>query len=170
MRAALAVGELAIALVLLVGAGLLIRSFIALNNEDPGFRYQRRAGVAPSACRRAAYGEPARITGFYEQLIERLDALPGVESAAAGSSLLLSRLPASAGINIEGRPPLPANARDIPVPYDSVTPEYFSTLQIPLRRGRMFTRADGPQSQPVVMVNEAFVRRFFPGRIRSAGA
>src|SRR5439155_6273594 len=93
----------------------------------------------------------------------RLNALPGVESAAAGSSLLLSRLPGSASINIEGRPPLPANARNIPVPYDSVTPGYFSTLQIPLRRGRMFTRADGAQSQQVVMVNEAFVRRFFPG-------
>ena len=162
VRAALAVGELAIALVLLVGAGLLIRSFIALNSEDPGFATRGvlalRLHLPP-----AAYGEPARITGFYEQLVERLDALPGVESAGAGSSLLLSRLPTSASINIEGRPPLPANARNIPVPYDSVTPEYFSTLQIPLRRGRMFTRADGPQSQQVVMVNEAFVRRFFPG-------
>jgi putative ABC transport system permease protein len=162
VRAALAVGELAIALVLLVGAGLLIRSFIALNREDPGFATR---GVLALRLHlpAAAYGEPARITGFYEQLVERLDALPGVESAAAGSSLLLSRLPASASINIEGRPPLPAAARNIPVPYDSVTPEYFSTLQIPLRRGRMFTRADGAQSQPVVMVNEAFVKRFFPG-------
>jgi predicted permease len=162
VRAALAVGELAIALVLLVGAGLLIRSFIALNSEDPGFATRGvlalRLNLPP-----ATYGEPARISGFYEQLVERLDGLPGVESAAAGSSLLLSRLPSSASINIEGRPPLPANARNIPVPYDSVTPEFFSTLQIPLRRGRMFTRADGPQSQPVVMVNEAFVRRFFPG-------
>src|SRR5438093_1197275 len=162
VRAALGVGELAIALVLLVGAGLLIRSFIALNSEDPGFATRGvlalRLYLPP-----AAYGEPARITGFYEQLVERLNALPGVESAAAGSSLLLSRLPGSASINIEGRPPLPANARNIPVPYDSVTPGYFSTLQIPLRRGRMFTRADGAQSQQVVVVNETFVRRFFPG-------
>ena len=162
VRAALAVGELAIALVLLVGAGLLIRSFIALNSADPGFATR---GVLALRLRLppAAYEEPARIAGFYEQLVERLEALPGVESAAAGSSLLLSRLPASASINIEGRPPLAANARNIPVPYDSVTPEYFSTLQIPLRRGRMFTRADAAQSQQVVMVNEAFVRRFFPG-------
>jgi len=162
VRAAIAVGELAIALVLLVGAGLLIRSFIALNSEDPGFATR---GVLALRLQLpdATYGEPARITSFYEQLVERLDGLPGVESAAAGSSLLLSRLPASASISIEGRPPLPADAQDIPVPYDSVTPEYFSTLQIRLRRGRMFTRADGPQSQPVVMVNEAFVRRFFPG-------
>ncbi len=107
MRAALAVGELAIALVLLVGAGLLVRSFIALNSEDPGFATRGvlalRLHLPP-----AAYGEPARVTSFYEQLLERLDALPGVESAAAGSSLLLSRLPASASINIEGRPPLAA--------------------------------------------------------------
>ena len=161
MRAALAVGELAIALVLLVGAGLLIRSFIALNSADPGFATRGvlalRLHLPP-----ASYGEPDRIAGFYEQLVERLKALPGVESAAAGSSLLLSRLPASASINIEGRPPLAANERNIPVPYDSVTPEYFSTLQIPLRRGRMFTRSDAAQSQQVVMVNEAFVRRFFP--------
>ena len=162
VRAALAVGELATALVLLVGAGLLIRSFIALNNEDPGFATRGVLALRlqlPSA----AYGEPARITGFYEQLVERLEGLPGVESAAAGSSLLLSRLPSSASISIEGRPPLPESARDIPVPYDSVTPGYFSTLQIPLRRGRMFTHGDGAQSQQVVMVNETFVRRFFPG-------
>jgi putative ABC transport system permease protein len=162
VRTVLAVGELAIALVLLVGAGLLIRSFIALSNEHPGFATR---GVLALRLQlpAAGYGEPARITGFYDQLIERLDALPGVESAAAGSTLLLSSLPTSSSINIEGRPPLAADAKNIPVPYDSVTPEYFSTLQIPLTRGRMLTRADGPQSQPVVMVNEAFVRRFFPG-------
>jgi putative ABC transport system permease protein len=162
VRAALAVGELAIALLLLVGAGLLVRSFIALNSEDPGFATRGvlalRLSLPP-----ADYGEPARVTNFYEQLVERLKALPGVESAAAGSSLLLSRLPASAAINIEGRPPLPADARNLPVPYDSVTPEYFATLRIPLRRGRGFSRADGAQSEQVVMVNEAFVRRFFPG-------
>ena len=162
VRTALAVGELAVALVLLVGAGLLIRSFIALNRADPGFATR---GVLALRLHlpAASYDEPDRIASFYEQLLERLHALPGVESAAAGSSLLLSRLPSSASISIEGRPPLPANARDIPVPYDSVTPEYFSTLQIPLRRGRMFSSADAGTSPPVVMVNEAFVRRFFPG-------
>jgi len=162
VRAALAVGELALALVLLVGAGLLIRSFVALNNEDPGFA-TRGVLALRIDLPGASYGEPARIAGFYDQLVERLDALPGVEAAAAGSSLLLSRLPGSGGINIEGRPPLPPNARNIPVVYDSVTPEFFATLKIPLRRGRMFTPADGPQAAPVVLVNEAFVRRFFPG-------
>ena len=170
VRAALAVGELAIALVLLVGAGLLIRSFIALNSEDPGFATRGvlalRLQLPP-----ASYGEPARIAGFYEQLIERLDALPGVESAAAGSSLLLSRLPGSASINIEGRPPLPANARNIPVPYDSVTPEYFSTLQIPLRRGRMFTaRRCGRSPSKSSWSTRRSSDGSFLARIRSAGA
>ena len=161
LRAALAVTELAIALVLLVGAGLLIRSFIALSNQNPGFA--KRVLTLRIQLPQARYPEPARVTSFHEQLIERLAALPGVESAAAGTSLLLSRLPNSASINIAGRPPLPAGAKNSPVPYDSVTPEFFSTLQIPLRRGRMFTSADGPQTQAVAIVNESFVRRFFPG-------
>jgi putative ABC transport system permease protein len=162
VRAALAISELAIALILLVGAGLMIRSFIALNSEDPGFA---TAGVLTLRLHlpRAVYAEPERIAGFYEQLVERLVALPGVQAAAAGSSLLLSSLPDSAGISIEGRPPSSPDERDVPVPYDSVTPEYFSTLKIPLLRGRMFTHADGPESQQVVLVNESFVRRFFPG-------
>jgi putative ABC transport system permease protein len=162
VRSLLAVGELAIALMLLVGAGLLIRSFIALNNQDAGFTTQ---GVLTLRLQlpAAKYGEPARIVNFYEQLTERLAALPGVEAAGAGTSLLLSRLPNSASINIEGRPAPPPDAPNIPVPYDSVTPEFFTTVQIPLRRGRMFSRADSAESQQVVIVNESFVRRFFPG-------
>ncbi len=134
VRAALAAGELAIALMLLVGAGLLTRSVIALNSEDPGFATR---GVLALRLRLppAAYGEPARITGFYEQLVERLEALPGVESAAAGSSLLLSRLPASASISIEGRPPLSANARNIPVPYRLGNPRVFLHAEDPLAQG-----------------------------------
>ena len=162
LRSALAVSELAIALVLLVGAGLLVRSVVALNSQDPGFATE---GVLTLHLQlpAARYGEPARVSAFYEQLVERFAALPGVEAAAAGSSLLLSRLPNSASINIEGRPPLPRDVQNIPVPYDSVSPEFFSTLQIPLRRGRLFTRGDAPDSQPVAIVNESFVRRFFPG-------
>jgi putative ABC transport system permease protein len=161
VRSLLAVGELAVALMLLVGAGLLIRSFIALSNQDPGFA---TTGVLTLRLQlpAAKYQEPARINAFYDQLVERLRALPGVQDAGAGTSLLLSRLPNSASISIEGRPAPPPNAPNIPVPYDSVTPEYFSTLQIPLRRGRMFSRTDSAESQQVVLVNESFVRRFYP--------
>jgi putative ABC transport system permease protein len=157
----LAIAELAVAVVLLVGAGLLVRSAMALNSQDPGFA---STGVLTLRLDlpRAKYPTPERVAAFYEQLIERLSAMPGVEASGAGSSLLLSRLPGSASINIAGRPTLPSDAQNIPVPYDSVTPGYFSTLQIPLRRGRMFTRADAPRSQEVALVNESFVRRFFP--------
>jgi len=139
----------------------MVRSVNALNSQDPGFA---STGVLTLRLDlpEAKYTTPERVAAFYEQLIERLSALPGVEAAGAGSSLLLSRLPGSATINIEGRPPSPADAQNIPVPYDSVTPGYFATLQIPLRRGRMFTRADAPRAQEVVLVNESFVHRFFP--------
>ena len=162
LRVALAVGELALALMLLVGAGLLVRSVIALNSQDAGFATSRVLALGLDLPR-TRYADDDRVIAFYDQLIERLSALPGVESVGAGSSLLLSRLPGSAAISIEGRPPLPDDARNIPVPYDTVTPGFFSTLQIPLRRGRMLTDGDSATSQPVVLVNESFVRRFFPG-------
>ena len=140
MRNVLVLVEVAIALVLLVGASLLVRSFLALSREDPGFASD---GVLTLRLQLpgAKYGEPARVAAFHEQLIERLAALPGVESSAAGSTLLLSQLPNSATINIEGQPPPPSDVVNAPVPYDSVSPEFFTTLQIPLRRGRFFTRA-----------------------------
>jgi len=162
LRVALAVGELALALMLLVGAGLLVRSFIALSSQDAGFATSRVLALGLDLPQ-ARYADDDRVIAFYEQLMERLAALPGVESVGAGSSLLLSRLPGSASISIQGRTPLPDDAQNIPVPYDTVTPAFFSTLQIPLRRGRMLTTADSAQSLPVVLVNESFVRRFFLG-------
>ena len=116
-----------------------------------GFCHDRRAGAPPRPAAARRMDEPARIAGFYEQLIERLDALPGVESAAAGSSLLLSRLPGSAQHQHrrDGRrcPPMRGTFR---FRTTRSRRSYFSTLQIPLRRGRMFTRADaaaGPASR-----------------------
>jgi putative ABC transport system permease protein len=162
LRVALAVGELALALMLLVGAGLLVRSLIALSSQHAGFATSRVLALGLDLPR-ARYADDDRVIGFYEQLLERLSALPGVESVGAGSSLLLSSLPGSASINIEGRPPMSADAQNIPVPYDTVTPGFFSTLEIPLRRGRTLTTADSARSLPVVLVNESFVRRFFPG-------
>ena len=129
--------------------------------EQPGsgLRLDRRAHPRLDLPR--AYTTPERVAAFYEQLIERLSALP-LEASGAGSSLLLSRLPNSGSINIEGRPPLRPARRTFRFRIDSVTPGYFATLQIPLRRGRMFTAADAPRAQEVALVNESFVRRFFP--------
>jgi putative ABC transport system permease protein len=161
LRSALAVLEIATALVLLIGAGLLVRSFIAMNRVDLGFE-ARQVLALGLELPRARYPQGPQVTAFYEQLAARLSGLPGVESTAAGSSLLLSSLPQSAGLQVEGRPPAAGDGANVPVPYDAVTPDFFRTLRIPLIAGRLFTAADGPTALRVVVVNQAFVRRYFP--------
>ncbi len=161
VRSVLAVGELALALLLLIGAALLVRSVVALNKVDPGFA-TRDVLALRIDLPRLKYSEPGRTLAFFQQLAERLAALRGVESTGAGSSLLLSQLPQSAGITIEGRPPVEPGRQNIPVPYDAVTPGFFTTLRIPLVRGRLPRDSDTAQAQPIAVVNEAFVRRFFP--------
>ena len=161
LRSVLAIAELAVALVLLIGAGLLARSIVALNRVDPGFASGNVLALQVSLPQ-IKYAEPARTIAFHQQLNERLAALPGVEATGAATSLLLSRLPQSASITIQGRPPADPNAPNIPVPYDSVTPGFFSALQIPLLRGRLLQPTDDASAPPVAVVNEAFVRRFFP--------
>jgi putative ABC transport system permease protein len=162
-RTVLAVTELAAALVLLIGAGLLVRTFVAIGRLDPGFE-PRHVLALRLELPRLKYAEPARVSAFYDRLLARFATLPGVEGAAGGTSLLLSRLPQSSAISIEGQPRQSATATNIPVPYDSVTPGFFKILRIPLVRGRFFTDADGPDTERVVLVNDAFTARFFPGR------
>jgi putative ABC transport system permease protein len=161
LRAAVAIVEIAVALVLLIGAGLLVRSFVAMNHVELGFdpRHILALRIDLPAAR---YPEDAQVRVFYDRLTSQLSALPGVESVGLGSSILLPALPQSADLTVQGRPPRDPNAVSAPVPYDSVTPGFFRTLKIPLRRGRLFTDADGPTSQPVVVVNESLARRFFP--------
>jgi putative ABC transport system permease protein len=161
LRSAVAIAEVAVALVLVIGAGLLVRSFMAMNKVDLGFD-PRGILVLRVDLPEARYPEDAQVTGFYKDLASRLAALPGVESVGLGSSVLLSALPQSASFNVQGRPPQDPNAHNAPVPYDSITPEFFKTLRIPLRRGRLFTDADSPATERVVVVNESLVRRFFP--------
>lgn len=107
----------------------------------------------------AKYDSGTKVNAFYEALAERLAAVPGVESTAGISSFLLSRLPSSAGFQIEGR------TQDVvtPLTYDSVTPGFFRAMRIPLLRGRYFTDADGDTSEKVTIVNETTARRYWPG-------
>ena len=161
LRSVLAVAELAVALVLLIGAALLVRSVIALNRVDLGFATRDVLALRVDLPQ-LKYASPAKAVAFFQQLGDRLASLPGVQSTGAGTSLLLSRLPQSSTITIEGRPAADPTRQDIPVPYDAVTPGFFRTLQIPLVRGRMLTDADTPGAQRVAVVNESFVRRFFP--------
>jgi putative ABC transport system permease protein len=161
LRSAVAMTEIAVALVLLIGAGLLVRSFMNMTRMDLGFDPHNVLALRlelPAA----RYGDDARITAFYDELASRLASLPGVEAVGLGTSVLLPALPGSATLSVEGRPPVDRSAPNVPVPYDSVTSDYFRALGIPLLRGRLFTDTDRTGGLPVVVVNEAFVRRFFP--------
>jgi putative ABC transport system permease protein len=161
LRSSVAIAEVAVALVLVIGAGLLVRSFVAMNKVELGFD-PRSILVLCVDLPEARYSKGTQVTAFYNDLGSRLSTLPGVESVGLGSSVLLSALPQSANLSVQGRPPLNPNVRNAPVPYDSVTQGFFQTLRIPLRRGRLFTDADSPTAQRVVVVNESLVRRFFP--------
>jgi len=160
VRNLLVVSEIALSLVLLVGAGLLIRSFMRLQQFDLGFNPNNLATMRiqlPGT----KYREPAQVDAFYKQLFERIDSVPGVQSVGGISDVFLTDTPNSTNFSIEGRP-VPTGADAIEVPLDSVSPSYFRVMGIPLRSGREFDDRDVRGSTPVVIVNETFVRRFFP--------
>jgi putative ABC transport system permease protein len=161
VRSVVATVEIAVALVLLIGAGLLVRSFIAINKLELGFD-PRNILVLRVDLPDARYPDGTKITAFYNDLASRLRALPGAESVGIGSSVLLPALPQSATLSVQGRPPQDRKVRNAPVAYDSIAADFFKTLNVPLLRGRLFTDADGATARRVVVVNEALVRRFFP--------
>ncbi|MEM7349204.1 MAG: ABC transporter permease [Acidobacteriota bacterium] len=158
LRGAITVAQIALSLVLLVGAGLMLRSFLHLVDVDSGFQPERRA-----ALQLFVYGEkyrdPEQQRQFYDRLIEELEALPGVRSAAGINTLPLS--PIGGGrtpIHVLGR----AEPEDIMLGYRIVTEGYFDTMGTNVRAGRAFNRGDGAESAQVALLNEAAARRFFP--------
>ncbi|HEV2665634.1 MAG TPA: ABC transporter permease, partial [Blastocatellia bacterium] len=156
LRGALVVAEVALTLLLLVGAGLLLRSFQRLLTVDPGFRAENLLTfrVSPSSKYRRA---PERLN-YYQQVTERLRSLPGVEAVGATTSLPFTSTDLRSPISIEGRP----QALPGMVSFNSVTPDYFSTMNIPLRQGRLFTAYDTMGTRPVAIINEATSRRYWP--------
>jgi putative ABC transport system permease protein len=156
---ALVVAETALALTLLVGAGLLVKSFIRLQRVDPGFN-PRNVLTAVVTLPPAVY-PVGQVRGFYGQLIDRVKTLPGVRSAAAVSTLPLTGDATDAGFVIEGRPVPPPDQR--PVAWvSSVTPDYFRTIGMRLVAGREFTERDNENAPNVVIISEATARRHFP--------
>jgi putative ABC transport system permease protein len=155
---AVVVGEVSLALLLLVGGGLMTRSLIGLMNVDTGLRPEGvltfRVSLPGSR-----YDSEASRTAFFETLLGGLRAMPQVFSAAAVSPLPMSREYSSAGFAIEGRP-APANPREMMAQFCQASPGYFRTMGIPLLAGREFDESDGP-AQPVVVINNALARRFF---------
>ena len=161
-RNGLVLGEVAVAVVLLVGAGLLIRSFERLNRVDPGFKPERvlTYGVVLP---RSRYGEIAQLPPVYTQLLERTRQIPGVQSVALSNDIPMQ----GAGyvtFAIEGRPQTTDGQVTEDVQPFSVTSDYFRTLGIPLRRGRLIEPQDVEGAPQVAVINEEMQRRYFVGR------
>ena len=160
VRGALVVTELSLALVLLVGAGLLIRSFLRVQEVNPGFNPDKLL-VMQLSLPGFKYPEKAQRDGFYRQLLAEVSALPGVRSAGAVSVLPLSNQNQSGSFRIEGREVPPGGS----LPHGdrwAATAGYFETMEIPLLRGRYFTPQDTADSQPVAVISEALARKYWP--------
>lgn len=159
-RGALVVGEVALAVVLLIGAGLLLRSLSRLQDVDPGFR-EESVLTWTLELPKEKYPDEARQGAFFQQVVEHVSALPGVRSAGAVTDLPLGGANIWFNLDIEGRP-APSPEERASVGFQVVTPGYFESLGIPVRQGRDVTSTDTLESQPVVMLNEAAARLHFP--------
>ncbi len=162
VRAVLVVAEMAVAVVLLVGAGLLIRSFVQLTSVDPGFRPDQALSFRV-ALQSAKYREDAPTRLRVAEFEERLRALPGVTCVATTSVLPLSGRGAMVGFAVEGAPPPPPNV-NAEIAMASVTPDYFRAIGAAVRRGRPFSDQDHADAPRVAILNEAAVRRWFDGQ------
>lgn len=156
LERALVVGEVALAVLLVSGAGLLLRSVEELRAIDPGLRADGLVAV-DVVLGEADFGAPAR-GDVLERLRRRLSALPGVSSASAIQKLPLRGRGWTFGFVVEGRPD-----DEVFAYYRLVEPDYFRTMGTPVLRGRSFTAADGPDAEPAVVVNETFARTHWPG-------
>ncbi len=160
LRSALVAGEVGLALVLLVGAGLFLRSLAHMQEVNPGFDPGGLMTAAVSLSP-TAYQDDARKISFYQQVTERLSHHPGVQSAAAVNGLPFSETGSAASFQIQNHPLAPGE----PAPHSNlawVTPEYFFTMRIPLLRGRNFTGQDRSSTPLVVVIDENVARQYWP--------
>jgi putative ABC transport system permease protein len=161
VRSALVVLEIAMSLVLLIGAGLMIRSFAKLSGLSPGFNPDNLLTIGVSLLR-SGYPDDDKVGAFYSQMLERLNSVPGVQSAGAITDLPFSGNNMSDNFTIEGRPPI--SKEDQPLTECRVvSPRYFESMNIPLLKGRDFSETDTKQAPNVTIINETLARRHFPG-------
>jgi predicted permease len=155
----LVAGELALAVVLVIGTGLMIRSFVNLLRVDVGFHARNvlTLDVNPSAVKR---DDGPGVARYYHELLARVASVPGVERAAAARLLPLASTMGDWGIRVEGYQPAPGER--VKGEWQAVTPGYFEAMGIPLRKGRYFTEADRLDGQPVIIVNDGMARKFWP--------
>src|SRR6185369_1771379 len=160
LRSLLVVSEIALSLVLLVGAGLMFRSFLALLKTSPGFNpdgvLTMNLNLPFAKCK-----EDAQRAAFYSELVQRVKTLPGVQSAAVVNYVPLGGSNSSDAFLVEGAPePPPGQEND--GRYRVCTPDYFQTMGISILRGRGFNDQDDAKSKPVIIVNETLARRYWP--------
>jgi predicted permease len=148
----------ALAVVLTVGAGLLLRSFVTLLAVDPGFRAENLLTLQVQIPQRLS-GSDAR-NAFYTELFQRLDSLPGVVASGGTTRLPLGSTNVSTRVMIEGRPMTPGEMPEVEM--RRAVHDYFRAMGIPILRGRVFTSEDGPGTQPVAVINQTMARRLWP--------
>lgn len=163
LRRALVVAELAFALVLLVGAGLLVRSFARLMAVDPGYRTENILAVHLSLPA-AEYESDERVRAFYSEVRRRVGALPGVRASGAVAHLPLASEAGDLGFRIEGRPELEGGERSPNADWQVVTPGYLSALGIAIVRGRGITERDDTRSPGVVVIDQVMAERYWARR------
>lgn len=160
LRRLLVIAQVALSLLLLAGAGLLIKSFANLRATKPGFNPQH-ALVAELILPKAKYPEPEKHRQFFEQTLSKLVALPGVEAAGAAFPMPFSNNDSGSAFAIVGQPPRPPG-QDLVASHLTITPDYFRAMATPLLRGRDFNSRDTKDSPPVVIVNEVLAAKYFP--------
>src|SRR5579859_4910679 len=167
LRGLLIASESALAVVLMVGAGLLLRTFWGLLQENPGFNPSRIVAANlwlpfPNNPDMDRYAKPEILNSFVREAVRRVRAIPGVGLASMTTDLPVTHLARRRPVNIEDRPE--ESGKGLFSEITSVTPEYFKVLQAPLMRGRYFAEDDEPGKQPVVIVDETTARTFWPDR------
>jgi putative ABC transport system permease protein len=159
LRNILVVAELVLAVVLLVGAGLMVKSFVRLENVDPGFD-PKNTLTFQYALQPPKYPDDPEIIAFNKQLIERLRTLPGVQTVSGTTVLPLGKASNYTSFTIDGRPPLPP-AEFLLAEHIGIFPDYFKAMRVNLQKGRDFTAQDTKQSPQVVIINEAMANQFW---------
>jgi putative ABC transport system permease protein len=161
MSGMLVIGQVALSVLLLIGAALLLRSYERLLKVDPGFEPTNVLTMNISLPT-VKYSKPNQETDFFDEVLRRVAQVPGVQSAAISAALPLSWKRITPMLP-EGQPNVPLAQRPF-IDIEAVSPQWFQTLRVPLRSGRDFTAADNGQSSKVLIVNETFARQFWPGQ------
>jgi putative ABC transport system permease protein len=159
LRNVLVISEVSLACVLLIGAGLMLRSFLNLLHLNPGFQ-ESHVLTASISLPEAEYKGDAKVSGFYDELIRNIAAIPGVEYAGAGSDVPWSGYDENAGFNIEGKQAPPHE--EFHARYHVATQDYFRALGVTLVSGRFFTQSDKAGARRVILINQALAKKYWP--------